>query len=125
MRNNAAKSQIIVPTTEYQLYVWSAISPITNELEEYTCQPSFEQTFWKDFEVRKYHRFDIRLEKWELGYWDEPFEYRVLWTDGDDGMCHRFFETIDEAMECVNSFEDLKYMDDVWEMIELYELKFW
>lgn len=124
MRNNAT---IIVPKTEYPLYEWSAISPITNELEEYTYQPSYEQTFWKDFKVRlqQYHCYDIKLEKWELGYWDEPFEYRVLWTDGDDSMCHRFFGTLEEAMECVNDFEDLEYRDEVWKMIELWELKFW
>lgn len=110
MRNNAA---IIVPKTEYPLYEWAAISPIANQLEEHTCQPSYEQTFWTDFEVRERHRYDIKIEKWELGYWDEPFEYRVLWTDGDDSMCQRFFETVEEAMDCANDFKDLEYHDEV------------
>ena len=117
---------IIVPTTQYSLFQWSGISPITNKLEYHTSPPSVEQAFWVNFKIEESHGYDIIVEKWDADYWDKDGkEFRVLWTDQDDSMCHAFFATIEESMQCFNDFADLKYRDVIYEMFELYGFEFW
>ena len=97
-------------------YIWSAIDPKTNKVFKSDKTPTLEQQHWKSFSYNEKDlwRYTIEIqnvEEWgRLGGWktENPnnFKYRVVWTNGDDDILHKFYATEEEAKTEMKEIEN-------------------
>lgn len=123
------EAEIIKPKQFFKYTKWQGINPITGEMEIYEGHPSIEQKHWSQFkEVNSLKDYDFTLEitKWDFPHWEEyqrNLIYRVMWTDGDDSRYEIFVTSETEARNIVHILSDAKSTEEMFQLIQLCELK--
>jgi len=110
-------------------HVWSAISPITNELHIGHKQPTLEQAFWNGFEYcGEFRNYTLSMRECKpcVGF-NNPnaFKFRIQWTDADDHLLEKYVETEEEANEIMEAITTSDCWNEMKEMLELLEFRTW